>query len=59
MTPKELEAEVERLRAALREAMPFVCDAGDDEDPEAKSRACELLERIEAALTPPKGEDRE
>jgi len=34
----------------LREAKCFVHDAGADEDPEAKSRACELLEQIERVL---------
>lgn len=39
------------LEHLLREACPFIRDAGDDEDPEAKQRACELLEQIEAALS--------
>jgi hypothetical protein len=46
----DLAHEIERLLALLREARPFVSDAGNDEDPEAQRRACELLEQIDAAL---------
>lgn len=38
------------LTHLLREARPFVRDAGDDEDPEAQRRACELLEQIDKAI---------
>jgi signal transduction histidine kinase len=42
----EKEAEIKRLRALLREAIPFINDAGNDEDPEAQTRANDLFVRI-------------
>jgi hypothetical protein len=46
----KMEAERDQLRALVREAMPFVNDAGDDEDPEAKAVACEWLEKARPLL---------
>jgi hypothetical protein len=43
-------AEIERLRALLREALPFIDDAGDDEDPEAKRYAIETADSIRRVL---------
>jgi hypothetical protein len=41
---------IERLRALLRDALPFVNDAGDDEDPEARRYATETADDIRRAL---------
>jgi hypothetical protein len=48
------EGRCRQLESELREALPFVLDAGDDEDPEARARACELAQRI-TALAPQSG----
>lgn len=45
-----LRAEVERLRALLKEAGQYVNDAGGDEDPETQTLSHDLLGRISAAL---------
>jgi hypothetical protein len=41
----------EEWKNLLREARPFVHDAGTDEDPEASRRASDLLDRIDAMLS--------
>jgi hypothetical protein len=51
-TIKELRAEIERVRALVRTAIPFMNDAGNDEDPDAKTVACAWLEEAHAVLEP-------
>jgi hypothetical protein len=46
----DAEQEIDRLRALLRDALPFVNDAGDDEDPEARRYAIETADAIRRAL---------
>lgn len=45
------DAEIERLRALLREARQYVDDAGIDEDPETQGNSVVLLGEIDAVLS--------
>ena len=43
-------SDIDKLSELLLECLPFIRDAGNDEDPEAQSRAADLTGRIEDAL---------
>ena len=47
---KRLRLHNELLASLVREAMPFMSNAGDDEDPEAQAVACEWLDHARSLM---------
>jgi hypothetical protein len=47
---QEAADEIRQLRLLVQIAVPFMNDAGNDEDPEAQTAACAWLEEARAAL---------
>lgn len=47
---QRLDRENRALRSALSDARPFVADSGDDEDPDAKMAASEVVAEIDRLI---------